>query len=230
MSLTVSVASSLKDAMEEIKTAYAQENSNVAITYNFAGSGSLQQQIEQGADVDIFISAAAKQMDALKSKSLLLDDTRRNLLGNKLVLVTPKDSTALSDIKDLTSDKIKKIALGEPKSVPAGQYAQETLTKLNLLDTLKDKIVYAKDVKEVLTWVETGNADAGFVYITDAKTSEKVEIAATTSEDSHSQILYPAAVLKNSKNVDAAKNFINYLYSDKAKTVFEKYGFSFIAK
>lgn len=120
--------------------------------------------------------------------------------------------------------------MGEPKSVPAGQYAEETLTKLNLLDSLKNKIVYAKDVKEVLTWVETGNADAGFVYATDAKASEKAEVAVVAPEDSHKPILYPAAVIKASKNVDAAKDFINYLYSDKTKAVFEKYGFTFITE
>jgi molybdate transport system substrate-binding protein len=130
VNLTVSAAASLKSAMEEIKTNYAQENSNVTITYNFAGSGSLQQQIEQGAAVDIFVSAGTKQMDALKDKGLLLDDTSKNLLGNQLVLITPKSSTTVSNIKDLTSDKVKKIALGEPKSVPAGQYAEESLTKL----------------------------------------------------------------------------------------------------
>lgn len=230
VNLTVSAASSLKDAMEEIKTNYAQENANITITYNFAGSGSLQQQIEQGAAVDIFVSAGTKQIDALKDKGLLLDDTRRNLLGNQLVLITPKGSSTATNIKDLADEKFNKIALGVPTSVPAGQYAEETLTKNGLLSTLKNKIVYAKDVKEVLTWVETGNAEAGFVYATDAKTSEKVTVAAVASEDTHSPILYPAAVIKASKNTDAAKNFINYLYSDKARVVFEKYGFSFIAK
>jgi molybdate transport system substrate-binding protein len=230
INLTVSAAASLKDAMEEIKTAYTKEKSNVAITYNFGASGSLQQQIEQGAEVDLFISAAAKQMDALKNKSLILDDTRRNLLGNRLVLVIPKDSSSVTDFNDLTNDKIKTIALGDPKSVPAGQYAEEVLTKFDILDELKPKVVYGKDVKEVLTWVETGNADAGVVYETDAKASDKVKIAATAFQDYHKPIIYPAAVLRESKSVDAAKDFINYLYSEKAKPVFEKYGFSFIAK
>jgi molybdate transport system substrate-binding protein len=177
VTLTVSAASSLKDAMEEIKTAYAKEKPNVTITYNFGASGSLQQQIEQGAEADLFISAASKQMDALKDKGLIIEDTRRNLLGNRLTLVIPKDSSGVSDFKGLTGEKIKKIALGEPKSVPAGQYAEEVLTKLNLLDALKPKVVYGKDVKEVLFWVETGNADAGVVYETDAKASDKVKIA-----------------------------------------------------
>lgn len=229
--LTISAAASLKDAMEEIKTAYAKEKSNVTITYNFGASGSLQQQIEQGADVDLFLSAAAKQMDALRSKGLLLDDTRKNLLGNRLVLVIPNDSTAaISDFNRLTDAGITKIALGEPKSVPAGQYGEEVLTKLGIIDTVKDKFAYGKDVKTVLTWVETGDADAGIVYETDAKISDKVKVVAVAPEESHTPIIYPAAVLKGSKKPDAAKDFINYLYSDKAKPIFEKYGFTFLAK
>jgi molybdate transport system substrate-binding protein len=228
--LTVSAASSLKDAMGDIKTAYSKEKPNVTLTYNFGASGTLQQQIEQGAPVDLFISAAAKQMDALKGKGLIFDDTRRDLLGNELVLVVPKDSSASLDFKDLTNDKVKKIALGEPKSVPAGHYAEEVFKKLNITDAIKPKVVYGNDVKWVLTWVESSNADAGVVYQTDAKVSDKVKIAEVSSKDSHEPIIYPAAVLKGSKNVDSAKDFINYLYSEKAKPVFEKYGFTFIAK
>lgn len=232
ITLTVSAAASLKDAMDEIKTLYAQEKPGVTITYNYGASGSLQQQIEQGADVDVFLSAATKQMDALKAKGLILDETNKNFLGNSIVLVVPKASTTVADFKDLTSPNVKKLALGEPKSVPAGQYGEEALTKLNLLDTLKSKnvIVYGKDVKEVLTWVETGNADAGIVYATDAKTSDKVKVAATAAAGTYTPVVYPGAVLKASKNVDAAKDFINFLYSDKAKPVFEKYGFVFMPK
>ena len=228
--LTISAAASLQNAMEEIKTAYAKENPNVTITYNFGSSGLLQKQIEQGAEVDLFISAATSQMDALKDKDLILEDTRKNLLGNTLVLVITRDSSAVSGFNDLTSDKIKKIAIGEPGTVPAGQYAEEVFTKLNMLNALKPKIVYGKDVEEVLTWVESGNADAGVVYGTDAKASEKVKTAAIASEDSHSPIIYPSAVLKTSKNLNAAKDFINYLYSGKPKQIFEKYGFTYIAK
>lgn len=230
ISLTVSAAASLKDAMEEIKTAYAKEKPNVTITYNFGSSGSLQQQIEQGANVDVFISAATKQMDALKDKGLIINETDKNFLENKIVLVVPKDSAAVTDFKDLATDKVKKVGLGEPKSVPVGQYAEEMLTKLNLLDSIKPKVVYGKDVKEVLTWVETGNADAGIVYETDAKVSDKVKVAAKAPEGSTSPVYYPAAVIKASKNADAAKNFTDFLYSSKAKPVFEKYGFAFIVK
>lgn len=225
VTLNISAAASLKDSMEEIKKLYSIEKPNVTLTFNFGSSGALQQQIEQGADVDIFMSAAAKQMDALDSKDLILKETKQNLLQNDVVLVIPKDSTAISTFNDLTSDKIKKIALGEPKSVPAGQYAEEVFTKLGILDKVKGKAVYGKDVKEVLTWVETGNADAGIVYTTDAKTSTKVKVVATASSDSHSPVVYPLAMIKASKKVDVAKDFINFLNTDKSKTTFEKYGF-----
>jgi molybdate transport system substrate-binding protein len=225
VTLNISAAASLKEPMEEIKKLYFNQKPHVTLTFNFGSSGALQQQIEQGADVDIFISAAAKQMDALKSKDLILKETSQNLLQNDVVLVIPKDSADVSTFSDLTTDKIKKIALGEPKSVPAGQYAEEVFTKLGILDKVKGKAVYGKDVKEVLTWVETGNADAGIVYTTDAKTSTKVKIVATASSNSHSPVVYPLAIIKESKKIDAAKDFINFLNNDKSKTIFEKYGF-----
>jgi molybdate transport system substrate-binding protein len=232
VTLTVSAAASLKDAMEEIKTEYVKEKPNVTLTYNFGGSGSLQKQIEQGAGVDVFVSAATKQMDALKDKGLIVDDTRKNFLQNKIVLVVPKDNTTITDFKDLTTDKVKKLGLGEPKSVPVGQYAEDLLAKLNLLDTIKSekKAVYGKDVKEVLTWVETGNADAGIVYLTDAKVSNKVKVVATAPDGSTKPVYYPAAVIKASKNTDAAREFTNFLYSSKASPIFEKYGFVFLTK
>lgn len=232
VTLTISAAASLKDAMGEIKTLYAKEKANVTINYNFGSSGALQQQIEQGANADLFISAAEKQMDALKQKSLILDDTRVDLLGNTVVLVVKSDSTAgISDFKDAATDKVKKIALGEPKTVPCGQYAEEIFTTLNILDKVKTKAVYGKDVKEVLNWVETGNADAGVVYGTDAKASTKVKVAATAGKDLYkTPVVYPASVVKASKNTEDAKAFLKFLSGSKAKAVFVKYGFDFLVK
>ncbi len=225
--LTISAAASLKDAMDEVKTSYAAEKPNVALTINYGSSGSLQKQIEQGADVDVFFSAATKQVDELKAKGLTIDDTIKNLLGNKLVLVVPSDSKSeIKDFQDVTDASIKKLALGEPKSVPAGQYAEEVFKKLNLLEDIKSKTVYGKDVKEVLTWVQTGNADAGIVYATDAKTTDKVKVIATAAEGTHTPIVYPVAIIKSSKNADAAREFLTYLSGDKAKAIFEKYGFT----
>lgn len=228
VTLTVSAAASLKDAMDEIRDIYAKETPDVNVTCTYASSGSLQKQIENGADVDVFLSAANKQMDALEEKGLLENGTRETFLGNSLVLVVPKDSSLVSGFEDLTKDTVKQIALGEPKTVPAGQYAEETFTKMNILDKIKAKAVYGKDVKEVLNWVETGNVDAGVVYLSDAITSQKVKQVAEAPEDSHKPIIYPASVIKSSKHKEEAKTFLEFLSGAKAKSVFEKYGFKLL--
>ncbi len=226
VTLTVSVAASLQDAMKAIEPVYTHRTPNVAITYNFGSSGSLQQQIEQGAPVDIFISAAPKQMNALQDKDLLLADTRQDLLKNQVVLVTPKDGTGISDFQELAGDRASKIAIGNPESVPAGHYGKEVLTSLNLYSAIAAKLVFAKDVRQVLAYVETGNVDAGVVYATDAKISDQVQVVATAREDIHSPIIYPVAVLKDSKNSDPAKEFVQFLSSEDAKLMFEQYGFA----
>jgi len=226
--LTISAAASLKDSLAEVETSYKQSHSNISFDNNFGSSGSLAIQIDQGAPVDIFLSAAAKPMDDLNSKGLIVAATRRNLLRNSLVLIVPLDSQ-LKDIQGLTSSAIRVIALGDPASVPAGQYGQQTLTALHLFDGLKAKFVFAKDVRQVLTYVETGNADAGLVYATDARVSGKVRVVAAAPESTHDPIVYPAAVVKGSRNADAARLFLNYLGSAPARAIFEKYGFTIAA-
>jgi len=224
-SLTVSAAISLSNALQEIKPLYQQSKAQFGVNYNFGASGALQQQIEQGAPVDVFISAAKKPMDALQQKGLLLPDTRINLLTNRLVLITPKNGVEIRNFEELKKSDIKRIAIGEPKSVPAGQYAQEVLTNLGLFNDIKSKLVFANNVRQVLTFVETGNIDAGIVYLTDAKESNKVQIRATAPENLHSPIVYPVAVLKNSKNLQASRDFVNFLKGNTAKAIFQKYGF-----
>ena len=223
--ITVSAAISLKDALDDISHLYASEHPGAEVHFNLAGSGTLQRQIEQGAPVDIFISASPKEMDSLQSQGLLVPDTRRDLVKNSVVLIVPVGNAGVSSFQDLTKPAVKTIAVGEPQTVPAGKYAQEVLTHLGICDQLKPKLVLAKDVRQVLTYVETGNADAGIVYATDAKISKKVTVVATASEDSHSKVVYPAAVIKNSKNPARAKAFLEFLASKKARTVFQKYGF-----
>jgi molybdate transport system substrate-binding protein len=163
----------------------------------------------------------------LKDKNLLDNDTVKNLLQNKLVLVVPNDSKLKIDsFEGVTDSAIKNIALGEPTTVPAGKYAEQVFTYYKALDAVKAKTVYAKDVREVLTWVESGNVDAGVVYSTDAKTSTKVKVVATAAEGTHDQIVYPAAVIKSTTHSAASKDFLNFLTTDAAKAVFVKYGFS----
>jgi molybdate transport system substrate-binding protein len=224
-SLLISAAASLKEALEEIKPLYQQSKSNVNISYNFGSSGALQQQIEQGAPADIFISAAKKQVDALEQKGLLVAGTRNIIAKNRLVLVVPKNVVGITSFYSLKDAEVKKIAIGEPRSVPAGQYAQQVLEKLKIWTEVKSKLVFANNVRQVLASVESGNADAGLVYITDAKISNQIKVVVTADEKYHSPIIYPLAVVKRSKNINAAKEFSQFLSSNQAKAVFKKYGF-----
>ncbi|WP_404784523.1 molybdate ABC transporter substrate-binding protein [Altericista sp. CCNU0014] len=222
--LLVSAAASLQTALKAIEPRFAQANPSVKLTYNFGSSGALQQQIEQGAPVDVFVSAAQKQMNALQGKGLILNGTRRNLLSNRLVLIVPLNSTlGLSGFRQLV--KANKIAVGEPRSVPVGQYAEEVFKNLGLLGQLKSKLVFGNNVRSVLSAVESGNVDAGVVYRTDAKLSNRIKQAAIAPTRLHSPIIYPVAVLKGSKNAAAAKAYVQFLSSDAAKTAFRAYGF-----
>ncbi|MGI6548520.1 MAG: molybdate ABC transporter substrate-binding protein [Syntrophomonadales bacterium] len=222
--LTVAAAASLQDAAKEIKELYADKHPEVEITYNFASSGTLQKQIEEGAPADLFISAGKKQMDALAEKDLIVKESRRDLLGNKLVLIAARD-VALEDFDGLTSPSIKKISIGTPETVPAGKYAEETLTSMELYDRLLPKIVFAKDVRAVLNYVETGNAQAGMVYMSDTYQVDDIVVITAAPEESHSPIVYPMAIVKASKNQSAAQAFSEFLSSSEAAAVFTKYGF-----
>jgi molybdate transport system substrate-binding protein len=222
--LTISAAASLQDALTDIKTTFEKEHSNVKITYNFGASGALQQQISQGAPVDIFFSAAEDKFQKLEQGGLIEKKNGTDLLGNDLVLIVPKDSSkGIKSFEKLT--KADKIALGSPESVPAGQYGKETLGNLNILSAVEGKVVYAKDVRQVLTYVETENVDAGIVYKTDALTSTKVKIAATAAENTHTPIIYPIGVIKNSSHPKEAALFYEYLQNQKSMKIFKKYGF-----
>lgn len=225
--LTISAAASLTDALGEIKTAYEGEHPDTKLSFNFGASGALQQQIENGAPADLFLSAASKNMQALVDGGLIDEGSQMNLLKNELVLVAATDAgTDIKQESDLTSDAVKKVAIGIPESVPAGAYAQEALTSQNLWDALQDKLVQGKDVRQVLQYVETGNADAGFVYKTDALTSDKVVIAATVDPASYTAVTYPIGIVKATAHPEQAEQFYSYLQSDEALDVFTKYGFS----
>ncbi len=223
--VTVSAAISLKDVLEEISGLYRTENPGVAIHFNLGASGTLQRQIEEGAPVDLFISASPSQMDSLASRGLILADTRKDLVKNIVVLIAPVGRGSIASFQDLVRPDVKVIAIGDPQTVPAGKYAQETLTHFGLYDRLKPKFVLAKDVRQVLTYVDTGNADAGIVYLTDVRTSERVSVIAAAPEDSHSPVVYPLAVIAGSKNVAAAKTFEEFLLGSRASAIFKKYGF-----
>lgn len=228
--MLVSAAASLQDALETIESQF-QQTDGISTRYNFGASGALQQQIEQGAPVDVFVSAAAKPMNALEEKGLLLPETRRNMLSNRLVLIVPSNSTLnLTDFRQLTQANVTKIAMGEPRSVPVGQYSEEVFANLGILEQVRSKFVYGNNVKNVLAAVESGNADAGIVYSTDALLSKQVKSVITVPESLHSPILYPIAVLKNSRHPEAARDYIQFLTRDSAKAVFRHYGFGIVAE
>jgi molybdate transport system substrate-binding protein len=221
----------LTDALKAINDAYVKEFNIVKISANFASSGTLQTQIEQGAPADVFISAAAKQMDNLLQKGLILNETRQNLLYNKVVLIVPSDSTlGLASFNDLTLDKVKKLAIGDPKSVPAGDYAHQAFDLLGITAKVQPKEILGADVRQVLTYVEGGNVDAGIVYSTDALTSSKVKVVASAPDAINAKVVYPAAVVRASKNPEVAKHYLNFLFGAQAKTIFEKYGFTVVPK
>jgi len=221
--LTLSVAASLTESMQEVEAAYQKSHPEYSFRNNFGSSGALSKQIQNGAPVDILFSAAAKPIDDLQAKGLIV--TRRTILKNSLVLVTAQGSS-IKKLSDLTAPTVKKIALGEPASVPAGQYGLETLKSAKLDAAVKDKLVLAKDVRQVLTYVETGNAEAGFVYATDALTSHKVRVAFIAPESMHEPILYPAAVIAHGSHEPEAKAFLDFLSSPTALKIFAKHGFS----
>ncbi|MDT8902165.1 molybdate ABC transporter substrate-binding protein [Anaeroselena agilis] len=225
--LNISAAASLKDALLEIQKNYQAKNPSVKLICNLASSGALQKQIEQGAPADVFISAAPRQMNDLEAKNLINKASRRNLVENKLVLVVPENSAGgLNKFEDLAGAKVQKFSMGETSSVPAGQYGQQVLKKLGLWEGVKDKAVFAKDVRAVLTYVATGNVDAGIVYKTDAVSGAKVKIAAIAPAGSHKPIVYPVAILSGAKQPKAAEEFLAYLTGPEGKAVFEKHGFA----
>jgi len=227
--LTVSVAASLQSAMAELAPAFERTRPGTRLTFNFGGSGTLAQQIERGAPADVFFSAAPKPMDTLEQKGLILSDTRRNLLRNQIVLIAQKNSAVPNSFQELKSNQVKLVALGDPASVPAGDYGRQVLQSLHLWDAVQSKLVLTKDVRQVLTYVETGNAEAGIVYSTDARESAKVRIAAIAPDGSHEPVVYPVAVIRGTRHVAAARAWIDYLAGADARDIFVRHGFAAVA-
>ncbi len=229
VSLTISVAASLTDAMKEVEAGYARRHPGVDVKNNFGGSGALAQQIEDGAPVDVLLSAAAKPMDDLAAREMLVSGTRQDVLRNELVLIAPVGSK-LASFDELAGASVRTIAVGDPGSVPAGRYAEQTLNYLHLAAKVGSKLVLAKDVRQVLAYVETGNADGGLVYATDAAASAKVRVVATAPEAAHDPIVYPIAAIRPAAQEREAREFVEYVAGPEAGAVFRKYGFTTVAK
>ncbi len=223
--VSVLAAASLSESLQEIGAEYQRSGGGV-VRFNFAASNQLARQIDEGAPGDIFFSADEARMDALEKKGLLVDSTRRSRLGNSLVVVVASDSALkLDGIAGLQSEKVRRLVLGEPKSVPAGIYARQYLEKQGLWETLQSKVIPADSVRAALAVIEAGNADAGIVYRTDAMISKKVRIAWEIPRADTPGIRYPVALLKQSKEPDAARRFLKFLESPTADAVFQKHGF-----
>jgi molybdate transport system substrate-binding protein len=223
--ILVSAAASLTDVLKEISSGY-QSKSKHTVKFNFGPSSGLARQIDEGAQADLFLSADLRQMDNLDKKGRLEPGTRKNLLSNQLVMIVPADSRlAISSPKDLLKTDIKKIALAEPSTVPVGVYSKKYLTDEGLWSKVKAKVVPVQDVRATLASVESANVEAGFVYKTDAAVSKKVKIVYEVPIEKGPKIIYPVAIVKESKRKDAARDFTNYVQRPSAKDAFKKYGF-----
>jgi molybdate transport system substrate-binding protein len=226
--VTVAAAASLKNCLDgKLIPAFRAAHPEIEVQMTYDSSGKLQTQIEQGAPVDVFISAAAKQMDALNSQGLIMKDSIIQLLENKIVLIVPANSSAdLNDFADLL--KAKQIAIGDPASVPAGQYAREALQNMKLWEQVSARASLGANVIELLNWVAEGSADAGIVYATDAASTRRVKVVAAAPPDSVRKIVYPAAMVKATENKEAAGIFLEFLRSPAAQAAFAAYGFSMV--
>ena len=225
--ITVSAAISLKDAFKEIAAEFEKGNPDTQVVFNFASSGALQMQIEQGAPVDVFASASPEQMNSLEQKGLLAQGTRQDFAGNTAVLVAQKDGLAsLASFADLTLPQVRRLAIGNPSSVPAGSYAKQILSNVGLWDSVQPKIVLGENVEQVLTYVETGDVDAGIVYQTDAADSKRVRTIAQAPPGSSKPIVYPIAVMASSKQRDRAAAFVQAVTSPvPGQAILSRYGF-----
>jgi molybdate transport system substrate-binding protein len=224
--ITLAAAASMKNVFEnELIPAFQSEHNNITVIATYDASGKLQTQIEEGADVDVFFSAALKQMNALVEKNLIANDSYTELLENQIVLIVPiNNMLEISTFEDLPS--LEHVAIGDPDSVPAGQYAKELLTNLNLWSDLESKLSLGTNVTEVLNWVAEGSADAGIVYATDAASNPNVKVIAAAPNASVSKVIYPVGIIKNSASQEAANLFIDFLKSEDAAQAFQKFGFT----
>lgn len=225
--LTLSVAISMKEAVEALGRRFAQARPGVTPRYNFGASGELQKQIEAGAPVDLFVSAAQRQMEELGQKGLILAGTRRVFARNVLTVVKPTDSALdIAKPADLLDPRVARIVIGNPRTVPVGQYAEESLRALGLWDRVQPKLVFAENVRQALDYVARGEADAGFVYTTDATTrARNVKEAFRPPEDTYHPVVYPVAVVRDSKHPALAQAFIQLLLDREGQAVLARLGF-----
>jgi molybdate transport system substrate-binding protein len=225
--LTVAAAISLKDALGDVAKAYRADTGQT-VQFTFASSGQLMAQVKNGAPIDLFISAAEKQVDQLAVVKRIDSATRRVIARNELVLIAPANAKSPpTSFKDLADPRHQRIALGDPRTVPAGEYAAQVLESLKLTDAVRARAVYGSNVRQVLDYVERGEVAAGIVYSTDARESgAKVRVVGRAAPETHAPIVYPAAVVAGSKHADAARRYLDYLASEKAQKLLSDHGFA----
>jgi molybdate transport system substrate-binding protein len=225
--ITVSAAISLKEALIELGKSFEAGQKGTRVQFNFGASGDLGRQILAGAPVDVFASAGLKEMDELEQKGFTIPGTRMNFAKNTVVLVIPAASTfPLRRFSDLTRKEVKKIAIGNPQTVPAGRYAEQVLRSLQLWEPLKDKLVFVENVRQVLDYVARGEVDAGLVYATDAATRARdLKKVFPAPEGSYQPVVYPIAAVKGTKNEGLARAFISWVISAEGKRILDRYGF-----
>ncbi|MGD0886486.1 MAG: molybdate ABC transporter substrate-binding protein [Thermodesulfovibrionales bacterium] len=225
--IIVSAAISLKNAFEEIGKLYELRQRGAKVSFNFGASGDLMRQIEGGAPVDVFASAAQKDMDEAEKKGLIEPGTRKDFTTNTVVLVVPaREKKLIKSFSDLSAEKIKKIAIGNPKTVPAGRYAEEIFQYYGVYDAVKDKLIFAENVRQVLDYVGRGEVDAGVIYLSDALLkSTGVTVVAVAPSGSHNPVIYPIAVIKETKVSDLSKEFIAVVTSEEGQAILRTYGF-----
>lgn len=223
--LIVSAAASLTNALKEVAGQFEKTYPGAKIVCNFAASGPLLQQIAQGAPVDVFASADQKTMNQAQEKGLIVPASRKNFVSNTLVLIAPeKSSLPLVDLENLASPEVKRVALGNPETVPVGRYTQEALTKVGLWETLKPKFIYGESVRQVLDYVSRGEVDAGFVFATDAAIA-KGKVKMMAGVQGHQPIIYPVALVAASQKKALAQSFLDFILSPAAQEIFKRYGF-----
>jgi molybdate transport system substrate-binding protein len=225
--MTLSVAVSLKEAVEDLGRMFAAARPGVTLRYNFGASGDLQKQIEAGAPIDLFLSAAQRQMDELQKQNLVVAASRRAFARNVLVVVKPSDSRVdISKPGDLMESRVGRIVIGNPKTVPAGQYAEESLKAMGLWEKVRPKLVLAENVRQALDYVARGEVDAGFVYTTDlAARAQGVKEAFRPAEDTYRPIVYPVAIMAASKHQPMAQAFVDLLVSESGRATLARFGF-----
>lgn len=225
--ITVSAAASLREALTDAERRYEAANPGVDVRTNFGASGSLARQIEQGAPVDVFVSAAEKPMGALQQRGLVDARSRRTLAGNELVLIVPASADGtVRGFEDLASARVRRVAMGAPASVPAGEYADEVLRTLGIREAVGKKAVLGQDVRAVLAYVASGEADAGIVYRTDAAAAaDRVRIVASAPVGSHPPITYPIAVTTAARDAALARGYVGYLLGPEGQQILRARGF-----